>query len=109
MNQLSGPLLYTISVWALPAIIAITFHEAAHGFAARLLGDDTAWRLGRAKALAAPLARLEPYGMIILIGLLFILPMIGAQMGLDFNVVSQSIAAVTNTVISVILRITGHA
>jgi hypothetical protein len=29
MNQQFGPLLYTISVWALPAIIAITFHEAA--------------------------------------------------------------------------------
>jgi hypothetical protein len=37
MNQQFGPLLYTISVWALPAIIAITFHEAAHGFVARLL------------------------------------------------------------------------
>jgi hypothetical protein len=35
MNQQFGPLLYTISVWALPAIIAITFHEAAHGFVAR--------------------------------------------------------------------------
>ena len=61
MNQQFGPLLYTISVWALPAIIAITFHEAAHGFVARLLGDDTAWRLGR------------------------ILPMIGAQIGLDLS------------------------
>ena len=229
MNQQFGPLLYTISVWALPAIIAITFHEAAHGFVARLLGDDTAWRLGRVtfnplkhidpfgtillpglllflhspflfgyakpvpinfralhnprrdmvlvaaagpimnillallaalmfylvgylpdtaaqwlaenlknaliinvilavfnllplppldggriavgllpKALAAPLAGLEPYGMVILIGVLFILPMIGAQMGLDLNVVSQSIAAVTNAVIAIILWITGH-
>jgi Zn-dependent protease len=40
-------------------------------------------------ALASPLARLEPYGLVILIGVLFILPMIGAQMGVDLNVVSQ--------------------
>jgi hypothetical protein len=42
MDQQFGPLLYTISVWALPAIIAITFHEAAHGFVALRFGDDTA-------------------------------------------------------------------
>jgi hypothetical protein len=46
MNQQFGPLLYTISIWALPAIIAITFHEAAHGFVALRFGDDTALRLG---------------------------------------------------------------
>jgi hypothetical protein len=60
------------------------------------------------KALASPLAGLEPYGMIILIGVLFILPMIGAQLGIDLNVVSQSISAVTGAVIGIILWITGH-
>jgi Zn-dependent protease len=229
MNQQFGPLLYMISIWALPAIVAITFHEAAHGFAARLLGDDTAWRLGRVTfnplrhidpvgtiflpavllllrspflfgyakpvpinfralrnprrdmvlvaaagpginialavaaallfhfvgylpdaaaqwaaenlknaliinvvlaifnllplppldggriavgllpdGLALPLARLEPYGMMILIGVLFILPMIGAQIGLDLSVVSHVIALVTSEVVAVILRLTGY-
>jgi Zn-dependent protease len=229
MNQQFGPLLYMISIWALPAIVAITFHEAAHGFAARLLGDDTAWRLGRVTfnpvkhidpvgtiflpavllllrspflfgyakpvpvnfralrhprrdmvlvaaagpginialavvaallfhlvgylpgaaaqwaaenlknaliinvilavfnllplppldggriavgllpdGLARPLARLEPYGMIILIGVLFILPMIGAQIGLDLSIVSHVIAIVTTEVVAVILRLTGY-
>jgi hypothetical protein len=32
MDQQFGPLLYTVSIWALPAFIAITFHEADHGF-----------------------------------------------------------------------------
>jgi Zn-dependent protease len=229
MNQQFGPWLYMISIWALPAIVAITFHEAAHGFAARLLGDDTAWRLGRVTfnpikhidpvgtiflpavllllrspflfgyakpvpinfralrhprrdmvlvaaagpginialavvaallfhfvgylpgaaaqwaaenlknaliinvilavfnllplppldggriavgllpdGLALPLARLEPYGMMILIGVLFILPMIGAQIGLDLSIVSHVIAVVTSEVVAVILRLTGY-
>jgi Zn-dependent protease len=229
MNQQFGPLLYMISIWALPAIVAITFHEAAHGFAARLLGDDTAWRLGRVTfnpvkhidpvgtiflpavllllhspflfgyakpvpinfralrhprrdmvlvaaagpginialavaaallfhlvgylpgaaaqwaaenlknaliinvilavfnllplppldggriavgllpdGLARPLARLEPYGMMILIGVLFILPMIGAQIGIDLSIVSHVIAVVTTEVVAVILRLTGY-
>jgi Zn-dependent protease len=38
---------YEASTWVIPVIIAITFHEAAHGFVALLFGDDTAWRLGR--------------------------------------------------------------
>jgi hypothetical protein len=71
MNQQFGPLLCTISVWALPAIIAITFHEAAHGFVARLLGDDTAWRLGR--VTFNPLKHIDPFGTILLPGLLLFL------------------------------------
>ena len=58
--------------------------------------------------LAAPLARLEPYGMLILIGLLFILPMLGAQLGADLNIVSQVIASSTDFVIRTILRLTGN-
>jgi Zn-dependent protease len=229
MNQQFAPLLYTISVWALPAIVAITFHEAAHGFVALRFGDDTALRLGRVTfnplkhidpmgtivlpalllflrspflfgyakpvpinfralrnprrdmvwvaaagpatnivlalvasllfyvvsylpatagqwvaenlknalvinvilalfnllplppldggriavgllpdALASPLARLEPYGMLILIGVLLVLPMLGTQIGVDLNVVSTGIAVVTNEVIGIILWITGH-
>src|ERR1700674_5002436 len=71
MIQQFGPLLYTISIWALPAIIAITFHEAAHGFAARLFGDDTAWRLGR--VTFNPLKHIDPMGTILLPGLLLLL------------------------------------
>jgi Zn-dependent protease len=59
-------------------------------------------------ALASPLARLEPYGMVILIGVLFILPVLGAQMGLDFSLVSHVVAAVTNEVIAFILLVTGN-
>src|SRR5690606_5246727 len=39
--------IHLVSLWALPVIVAITFHEAAHAFAAWRLGDDTAYRLGR--------------------------------------------------------------
>ena len=36
-----------VSIWVLPALISITMHEAAHGYVANLLGDDTAKKLGR--------------------------------------------------------------
>jgi hypothetical protein len=55
-----------------------------------------------------PLARLEPYGMVILIGVLFILPIIGAQMGLEFTIVLHVVSAATSDVVAVILRLTGH-
>ena len=46
MGQLPN-VIYLASIWVIPLVIAITFHEAAHGFVARFLGDETAWRLGR--------------------------------------------------------------
>jgi Zn-dependent protease len=59
-------------------------------------------------ALASPLAWLEHYGMLILIGLLLILPLVGAQFGLDLSVVSRLVGTVTNEIIAMILWITSH-
>jgi Zn-dependent protease len=63
--------IYLATVWALPVIIAVTFHEAAHGFVAHLLGDDTAWRLGRVSF--NPLKHVDPFGTILLPGILLLL------------------------------------
>jgi Zn-dependent protease len=222
--------LYDLSTWVLPLIIAITFHEAAHGFVAHRLGDNTAFQLGRVsfnplkhidpfgtvilpgilllshapflfgyakpvpvnfrnlkhpkldmvwvalagpatnivlalaaalafhalrlapaniaqwiadnlknaflinivlaifnmlpippldggrvavgllpKVLAKPLARLEPFGMLILIGLLIVLPVLGAQLGLNLDVISVILRTLTGYVIRALLFVTGNA
>jgi Zn-dependent protease len=64
-------MIYLASIWVIPVIIAITFHEAAHGFVARLFGDETAWRLGRVSF--NPLKHIDPVGTILLPGLLLLL------------------------------------
>ena len=59
-----------ILVIALPVIVAITFHEAAHGFVARKFGDDTAWRMGR--VTFNPLKHIDPFGTILLPAVLWL-------------------------------------
>ena len=61
------------------------------------------------KAIAAPVARLEPYGIAILLGLLIVLPMLGAQLGVDLSIVSHIITVSTGAILDVILRLTGNA
>ena len=60
-------------------------------------------------ALAVPLTRLEPYGMMILIGVLLILPLLGAQLGIDLNIVWHLVQRATNVIIDTILWLTGNA
>jgi Zn-dependent protease len=225
----SSEAIYLATIWVIPVIIAVTFHEAAHGFVAYLLGDETAWRLGRVtfnpirhidlfgtillpgilllmhapflfgyakpvpvnfralrsprrdmvlvaaagpatnialavvaalafhavgyfpataaqwlaanlrnalvlnvvlavfnmfplppldggrilvgilpRAVAAPIARLEPYGILILIGLLILLPMLAAQFGLNLDPLSRLLAVATRAIIDAIIRVTGN-
>lgn len=64
-------LIQKFSVWILPALFAITVHEAAHGYAARYFGDDTAARLGRLSL--NPLRHIDPLGTLLLPTLTFFL------------------------------------
>lgn len=52
----------TVTVYALPVLLAITLHEAAHGYAALHWGDDTAQRMGRISL--NPLRHIDPLGTI---------------------------------------------
>ncbi len=65
--------LFLVSIWALPVLIAITLHEAAHAYVAWRLGDDTAYMLGR--VTFNPFRHVDPFGTVILpILLLFFSP-----------------------------------
>jgi len=64
-------LVQKISVWVVPVLLAITVHEVAHGWVARLLGDKTAFMLGR--LTLNPLKHIDPMGTILIPGMLLLL------------------------------------
>jgi Zn-dependent protease len=60
------------------------------------------------KTIASAVARIEPYGLAILIGLLIILPMLGAQVGIDLSFLSHLIAIAANAIVEAIVHLTGN-
>jgi Zn-dependent protease len=62
-------LIQTVLIYALPVIFAITLHEAAHGYAAQRLGDNTAAMMGR--VTLNPFVHIDPLGTILLPLLLY--------------------------------------
>jgi Zn-dependent protease len=64
-------ILYDASTWVVPVLLAITLHEASHGYVAWRLGDDTAYRLGR--VTFNPFKHVDLFGTVILPTVLFIL------------------------------------
>src|SRR6266852_1931996 len=70
MQSSLAAILTIASTWVLPVVIAITFHEASHGFVAHRFGDDTAWRMG--SVTFNPLTHIDLYGTILLPALLLL-------------------------------------
>ncbi|WP_137893238.1 site-2 protease family protein [Ramlibacter sp. 2FC] len=62
-------LIQTVLIYALPVLFAITVHEAAHGYAARHFGDDTAWMMGR--VTLNPVKHIDPVGTVLMPLLLY--------------------------------------
>jgi Zn-dependent protease len=55
--------LYQIAIWLIPLVIAIVFHEVAHGYVARMLGDQTAAERGR--LTLNPIRHVDPVGTLL--------------------------------------------
>lgn len=64
-------IIQTLAISALPVILAITLHEAAHGYVARHFGDPTAWQAGRISL--NPLRHIDPVGTLLVPALILLL------------------------------------
>jgi Zn-dependent protease len=61
---MNSNIIYEVAVWLIPLVIAIVFHEVAHGLVARRLGDPTAQERGR--LTLNPIKHIDPFGTVIL-------------------------------------------
>ena len=61
---MNNNIVYEVAVWLIPLVIAIVFHEVAHGLVARSLGDPTAQERGR--LTLNPIKHIDPFGTVIL-------------------------------------------
>jgi len=73
----------TIAIYALPAIFAITLHEAAHAYAAKCFGDTTAASFGRMSM--NPLVHVDPVGTLLVPGLLLVSSVVTGMGGILFG------------------------
>jgi Zn-dependent protease len=60
------------------------------------------------QALARPFSRIEPYGLALLIALLIVLPLLGAQFGINLDIISQIVTHSARAIIAVILQVTAN-
>lgn len=76
-------LLEGVVLYALPAVLAITLHEAAHGYVAKLFGDSTAYMLGR--VTANPVKHIDPVGTVLVPLGLYLLSKLAGTGGFIFG------------------------
>ncbi len=76
-------LISTLAIWSLPVLLAITLHEAAHGYVARHFGDPTAAEAGR--ITLNPFSHIDPVGTIIVPAGILVLSMLVGSAGILFG------------------------
>ncbi len=76
-------ILSSLVIYALPAVLAITLHEAAHAYAARCFGDDTAYQMGRLSL--NPICHVDPVGTILVPGALLLSSLLTGMSGILFG------------------------
>ncbi len=76
-------LISTLAIWALPVLLAITLHEAAHGYVARHFGDPTAEMAGRISL--NPLRHIDPVGTVLVPGLILAVSSLFGTSGMLFG------------------------